>query len=232
MNNLIEAMAEEKRYVANRMNDINTSLSERLMQYGYLTLDEYFQDKKEYLFSQWQPEVYRIDENYLATQMENAIINGQYGIYIMTTENTYAFHGNDTIDYDLCKELSVETVELGYNGGTIIGDKEDLGILLVMPIEFNMTPTLINNKILSIIQEYIDNAELVGNDILINNKKVMGSMSRIVGNSFVWAAQISFANHNELIAKICNKPAIKEPSYIDNIKLSKNELERRILEWL
>lgn len=232
MKNLKGAMEEEKKYVADRLSDIKTNLIDRLSQYGYSDLNDYYTDKRDYLFAEWKPEVYRIDGEYLATKMEKAIVDGQYGIYIMTTNNTYAFHGNDPMDYKLCEDLSVEAIELGYSGGTIIGDAQDLGILLVMPREFNITPMMISQKVLSIIGEFIDNAEISGNDILVDGKKVMGSMNRRVGNSFVWAAQISFADHDELITKICNKTSAKKPSYIDRTKLSRNETERRLLKWL
>lgn len=232
MRDIRSAIEEEKRYIADRLSNLNTNLADRLAVYGYSNLNDYYSDKREHLFTEWKPEVYRIDGEYLATKMEKAIIDGQYGIYIMTTNNIYAFHGNDPIDYKLCEELSVETVELGYAGGTIIGDNQDLAILLVMPREFNITPTMINQKILSIISESIENVEINGNDILVDGKKVMGSMNRRVGDSFVWAAQISFTDHNELITKICNKPAIKKPSYIDKSKLSRDEMEWRLLKWL
>lgn len=48
MRNLQKAMIEEKAYVTDRMNNIDTSLLERLKQYGYKTLEEYFKEKKEY----------------------------------------------------------------------------------------------------------------------------------------------------------------------------------------
>lgn len=232
MKDIQNAIKEEKKYIAERLSNINTSLIDRLAQYGYSNLNDYFNDKRDHLFENWKPEIYRIDGEYLSTKMEQAIIDGQYGVYIMDTKKTYAFHGNDSIDYKLCEDLSVETIELRYAGGTIIGDAQDLGILLVMPREFNITTSMINQKVLSIIGESIQDVELSGNDILVNGDKVMGSMSRIVGNSFVWAAQISFADHSDLITKICNKPAIKKPSHIDKSKLSRNKLERRLLKWL
>ena len=232
MKDLKKAMKEEQLYIADRMAKKETSLLQRLSKYGYTDLNEYFLDKRNHLFSEWKPEIYRVDGHFLNTQMEKAIINGRYGIYIMDTKKPYAYHGNDEIDYDLCKSLEIETIEMNYSGGTIIGDQQDLGILLVMPKELDLTFNKINQKVLEIIQEYIPDAELNGNDILINDEKIMGSMGRIVGPSIVWAAQISFADHMELINKVCHKKSGKKPCYINNNRLTRGELERRLVKWL
>ena len=46
MKNLIKAIAEEQLYLADRKQNINTSLIDRLAPYGYSTLKEYFTDKQ------------------------------------------------------------------------------------------------------------------------------------------------------------------------------------------
>jgi hypothetical protein len=57
-------------------------------------------------------------------------------------------------------------------------------------------------------------------------------MHRNVGNAFVWAAQISFSNHTDIISKICHKSSVKMPGTIDNQKLNRDELEKEVLKWL
>ena len=182
------AIEEERLYVADRMKSINTSLPDRLQKYGYDSLTEYFAEKTEYLFNEWKPEVFRINEDFLDTEMEKAIINDDYGIYIIAPTGTYAFHGDDVIDYDLCNELDVRVIEMGYSGGTIVGSDADLGILLVMPSSIGFTNNIIMNKFYDIISKRIDNVTIAGNDILVDGEKVLGSMTRNTGDSFVWAA--------------------------------------------
>lgn len=230
MKNLQLAMAEEKAYVADRINRINTSLPDRLKQFGYDTLDEYFKDKYEYLFNEWAPEVYPIDVRTITTDLEAAVRNKRYGIYISTTDGLYAFHGSDEIDYALCDELGITVAELYYKGGTIIGGVEDLGIEIVAPVELGLHTYQILSKFHEIISKYEDSAEIAGNDILVNGKKVLGSMYRIVGNVFVWAAQVSFGEHDEIIEKICTKKSSKKPSRLTS--LDRNTLEREVLKWL
>ena len=232
MKNLQRAMNEEKLYVADRMNNINTSLPDRLKPYGYEQLDEYFKEKREYLFKQWKPKVYYVDVRTQTTELENAVQNEQYGIYISTAESLYAFHGSDDIDYELCEQLGVCVAELYHIGGTIIGSAEDLGIEIVAPREIGLDSNYILSKFLSIISKYEDSAVIVGNDILVNGEKVLGSMRRDVGNAFVWAAQISFGEYTEIIEKVCQKKSQKKAGRIKHGTLKRDLLEKEVLKWL
>lgn len=231
MKDLQGAMREEKSYVADRIQNIDTNLAERLMQYGYPDLKEYFDEKKEYLLSRWTPKVYYIDEDFLDTRMEQNIQNGVDGIYIITPKSEcYAFHGNDEIDYDECAELGVRPIEMHYCGGTIVGSKDDLGILFVIPKDISLSSADIMKKVMEIVHTDCPEAVCCGNDILIDGNKVMGSMTRNVDNHFVWAAQFSFADHGELISKICKKEQKKKPSTFHG--LTRDRLEREVLGWL
>jgi lipoate-protein ligase A len=71
-----------------------------------------------------------------------------------------------------------------------------------------------------------------GNDILVNGEKVMGSMQRQIGSTTVWAAQFSFAEHDELIGRICKKEMKKHPAIFHKDSLTKEVLEREVLRWL
>lgn len=224
-------MDEEKAYIECRLNDINANFSERLLTCGYKSVTEYFEDKRKYMFSQWNPNVYYIDEDFLDTQMEQNIQNGVDGIYIITPKSKYyAFHGNDEIDYDECSLLGVRPIEMHYVGGTIIGSDEDFGILIVTPRDMMFSHSVIMRQVMKIVTEKCPDAISNGNDILIDGKKVMGSMTRYVGNYFIWAAQFSFAEHNELITKICKKKTYKRPTIFKS--LTKHTLEEDVVKWL
>ena len=156
----------------------------------------------------------------------------KYGIYISTSDGLYAFHGSDVIDYDLCEKLNVHVAELFHQGGTIIGSNADLGIEIVAPIDLGLDSNYILNKFHEIISKYIDGATIDGNDILVNGEKVMGSMRRNVGNTFVWAAQVSFLDYSDIISQVCNKQSAKKPSHIDSTLLTRDMLEKEVLIWL
>lgn len=232
MKDLNRAMEEEKKYLIDKSNKIDTNLSDRLSAYGYYNLKDYFTDKKEYLFNQWKPEVFPIAIEDLTTELESAVQNGKYGIYISVAKGLYAFHGNDDIDYQQCKRDGVYVAELYHRGGTIIGNEEDFGIEIVAPMFIGLDVNRIIGKFYEIINRYEDNVAIDGNDILVNDEKVLGSMTRNVGNVFVWAAQVSFGDHSDVIDKVCKKRSKKKPGRLHHEKLTKDVLQREVLKWL
>ena len=233
MKDLLKAIREESDYVSDRMKGINTNLAERLVLYGYESLEEYFIEKKAYLFEKWIPEVFYVDEEWLNTKMESAIASEEYGVYIIAPKSkVYAFHGNDDIDIEECRSLGVKVIEMRYAGGTIIGSSEDFGIMVVAPVDILLTEDMILSNVLRIIRQYAPEAEINGNDILVDGEKIMGSMRRNVGNTYVWAAQFSFAEHDELIYKLCKKETKKRPGAIGKYSLQRDYLEAEVLKWL
>ncbi len=232
MKNLAAAMAEEQKYIENRFKNIKSNLLENIKPFGYNTLESYIQDKKTYIFNTWQPEVYYVDVSTLTTTLQNAIKNKQYGIFISTSDNSYAFHGNDEIDYELCEKLNVTPVELYYQGGTIIGGPNDFGIWIFTPTELQFTFYDFITGFYNILSKYISGIVINKNDFLLDNKKIMGSMSRATLNGYIWAAQFSFTDQTQLIEKLCNKKSDKVPGYIENSKLTKEQFKIEVLKWL
>ena len=188
--------------------------------------------EKEQLFNAWIPTIYRIPIEEYAKVVEDAVLTAQHGIYISYGEGLHAYHGSQPLDRELCESLGVRVVDLNYNGGTIIGSADDLSIIMVFPESIGMTHEVIIGKIVEIISKYVPNTTIDGNDILVDGNKVSGSMSRTLCGSFEWAAQISFADYTDYIAKICNKPPVKKPSFIDSNLLTRDKLEEEILNWL
>lgn len=230
MNNIEQAIERERNLTASGVEQ--KDLLPHLKEFGFDHLSQYYDAKREHLFAQWIPEVYYIDIGEFAAVTEDAIQNGKYGIYIPTEEGIHAYHGNDKIDYKLCESLGVRVVELNYGGGTIIGSASDLSIMVVFPRNMGMNHPSLIHKFRDIIGKYVPNVTRHGNDILVNGEKVSGSMTRFVGDSFVWAAQVSFADYTEYIQQICNKPQRKKPAFIDNSLLTRDKLEEEILTWL
>ena len=230
---LNKAMEIEQIYLAHRMKGEEPfHLVDKIIELGYSSLEEYFKEKGEYKFSQWIPEVYRIDVSEFSAAVEDAILHEKYGIYIPVADGLYAYHGTDDIDYALCSELGVRVIELNYTGGTIVGSSEDLSIEIVMPNSIGFDSRIINNKILEIVSAYVNGVSISGNDLLLNGEKVMGSMTRYVGNTFVWAAQISFGEYYDIIQQVCNKESVKKPSHIPSDKITRVQLESEVLKWL
>ncbi len=187
---------------------------------------------KELIFEEWKPNVFYIDIKDYARTVEDAFINGKEGIYISNGEGVHAYVGDKVFDYDLAKELNVLPVELNYVGGTILGSCKDLSIIIVFPRIMDVDHEFIISNITNIISKYVPNTTYNGNDILVDDKKVSGSMMRQNEVSTIWAAQISFEDYSKYIAKLCYKPPIKKPSYIDSNLITRDDLEHEILNWL
>jgi lipoate-protein ligase A len=183
-------------------------------------------------FNEWIPEIYRVPIDEYDRVVENAVLTGQYGVYIPSGEKIHAYHGSYPIDRELCKELNVCVVDLGYNGGTLLGSHKDFTIIIVAPVDMGLNHELIINKYYEIISKYVPNTTIDRNDILIDGNKVCGSMERTIGVVYEWGAQVSFADYSEYISKICNKPQAKKPTYIDSNLLTRDKLEEEILAWL
>ena len=185
------------------------------------------------LFNFNKLKLYKIPVNQLSEKLKDAVSYGNFGIYMPeSTPSIHAWHGNEEIDYELCKELGVEVVDIGYKGGTIISSEKDLSMMIVFPKSSRLNDEVLINKFVEIISKYINNVTIDGNDILVNGEKVCGTSFTTILNVCAWTASVSFDDYSDYIAKICNKPAKKKPSYIDNTLLSKDTLEKEILEWL
>lgn len=183
-------------------------------------------------FEDWKPEVYRVPIEKYAEVTENAMITNKYGIYILDADSLYVHHGNSPLDYELCEELGIKVNELKYAGGNIIGSGKDLTVHIIFPKTMGMTHEIIIEKIAKIIGKYVPNTTYDGNDILVDGEKVSGSAIRQICGSWVWMAQISFGEYSEYIKKLCQKPAIKKPAYINNTLLTRDVLKDELVTWL
>lgn len=234
MRNIELALAEEQRYIEEKLAGKQSSLIDRLKPFGYSTLTEYFNDKKDLQFRNWNPEFHPVDIKDASIELKNAIMQNKTGVWYTYSDGLYAFHGSDEIDYDLCSKIGIVIADMDYKGGTIIGGPNDLGIEFLVPREVEMYPNDFMNKFYRIIKKYFPNDEVIisGNDILLNNKKVLGSMTRSLSKISVWAAQLSFDNHQETINLICNKKSTKDPGYMDKNILSRDIVLKEVSEWL
>lgn len=231
--NIEAAIAEEKVYIHERLNGIDSSLTERLAPYGYDALDEYFADKRAYLFAQWKPELYVTDIAVFPETVADAIANRKHGIYMVNYDGVCAWCGRENqVDRDLCKELGVRVVELRHNGGVIVSSENDVDIMIIAPMTYGLTRMDFMEKYHEILSAHFPDAEIVDNDILIGGKKVVGMATGSVNDVFMIVTHVSFTNYSELIDKICNKKSEKEPGFVDDTVFTRDEMVEEVLSWL
>jgi hypothetical protein len=222
----------EQQYLDTRDTLKTLSLLNRLSTVGYTSLDTYFKDKTEYLVRTSNPTIYEPVMLGIEDAVEASVKTKEVSVYIPTASDVFAWHGSETIDYDLCKSLGVTVYEMRYLGGTIISGPEDFSIAVIIDENTDVTSDYFMNRFYSYFRQYFSNVVLNNNDILINDKKILGSMTRRANGMFIFATQVSFVDRTNLINQICPPDSGKIPGCIDNSILTKEMLKNEVLSWL
>lgn len=242
MAELIEAILEEQKYVEEKLQGHQSNLLERLKPYGFNTLDEYFNEKREYLilkdrdqlFNAWKPSRVEVkDSTWLREELIPYALNDQDGIYIYTTDTYFVTHGHeDKLDPEVVKTLNIDEILLEFNGGCFIGDSSTLAIMILSPSYIGIDLNYVLKNYKQIFLKYFDDVIIDNNDILINGKKVMASYEQLVKNIHLCGVVISFKDFTDIIKQACHKTINKKPGYIDSTILSKEQLLEEVLSWL
>ena len=235
MRNLIDAMAEEKAYVADRMNGIETALIDRLAPYGYDNLAEYFNEKREYEFSQ-------VKFNFVEEPMPNGVseifkmINtNEPGVLFVDWEDTYVVCGNrglEEFNQEYCEEHDITFFPLYTNGGTIVGSCGDFSLGICCPKGIVHDAHYILNNISSILQKYTSAIISVdGNDIVADGKKICGSANYTQKNMLMVIMHFSFSDWTDLISNICLTTKQSKPvGYVDFME--REQFKTEVLRWI
>lgn len=215
MDNLDKAFELEKEYHSLRLNHNAKSEFDflgKLKKLGY-SPERYLEDKdnsylKNLKIVYSKPEFLIQDISKMIYSEQNSIL------FIKDSEVVYL--GTDSYNKQYCEENKIVVLPLNYSGGTIVTTKEDLGIVLCIKEELSQDRLLI--KINRWITENVSKSDIVGNDILINGYKVLGSSHRRVGNKNIYYYQVSFDVNLDRIKKICVKEMKKEPRGLKSFK--------------
>ena len=117
--------------------------------------------------------------------------------------------------------------------GVIIADPNDLSFLVMRP--YDETKSICDDfesLLSSYIKSKFPNSEFVGNDILIDGKKAIGTASGILNGMTLFMFAASFVDNSELINLLCPPGHIKVPQPIDTSILTKEEFKNEIISWL
>ena len=235
MKNIIAAIAEEKAYIADRMQGIETSLIARLEQYGYTSLDPYFVDKMDYLFSQVE---FNVVEELMPKgvgEIFNMLNTNKAGVLLVDWEDTYvvcADRGIKEFNQQYCEEHGITFFPLYTGGGTIVGSVGDFSFGVCTPKNVVKSSSYILNKVRDILQKYTDKSVTInGNDICVDGKKISGTANYTKGDVFMVILHFSFGDHSELISNICTTAKeSKSITYVDF--MTRSELKKEVLLWL
>ena len=154
------------------------------------------------------------------------------GVLFVDTNETFVFKGNSNKNFNMeyCIENKIPVYSIHTNGGAIISMNGDFSFGICVPKEYvGVRMDFVLKKVKEIFEQYTNRVEIKGNDILINDKKVLGSAIYRMNDMFMWVGHFSFVDSADLIKKICPE-SVKEPSFISEI--TREQFKQEVLKWL
>lgn len=232
--NIKNAIEEEKLYVEERLNNqTGGSLIDRLSKYGYDSLSEYFEDKKDYLLKTTNFEFYTGDANGMLEIGREAFGSKTPYVFIPTLAKTSIWKGLDAmIDRKICYMLDIDVFDVGANGGVIVTSPEDLSLEILIPDNLDVDFNYFLERFYKFYKKYFDDVVIDNNDILINGVKVQGSGYIENNGMFMFLSHISFVDNSKIIGQVCIKTSDKQAGWIDSNVLTKEMLYQEVMSWL
>lgn len=233
MKDIINAIQAQQEYrQALEVNPFTANIYEYLAPYGYTDLDDFTSDKIEYLLKNSNiPITITNPEVGIAITLDNFAHGQQQVVFCINNEKIYAWHCNDDIDTELFGDYGIPI----YETGAILGSPDDLDIALILSRddfdECNFYKYF-NNRLATCLSAALPKHEVVAdnNDILIDDKKIMGSSIAINDDCLLYVAHISFYDFSALAKILCSKESTKTPGCVP-AELSRATLIDEFKSW-
>lgn len=238
MKDIAKAIQLEEEYLYRKVDlqDNTANIYEYLAEAGYDDIEEYRNDAREYYLKSQNMILERV---YITTEsldewvklaMSNKKLFRSSDIEDPSL-GTVAIVGLSFTEFDKFNSKGVYPVVFNYMRGCIITGINDLNFCLCLPNKswLNLSDIILE-KLAKFISKKYDNVIIDKNDILVNNKKVVGLA--IINNNKMSCiiCHISLTDYTDLINELCPPHNGKIPGYIDNI--TKKEFEEEIQSWL
>ena len=233
MADIRKAIEKEKEYISNIINNVDTpALIDLLKEYGFNSLDDYFTAKKEYKFLNCGMKIKEINTGDGIETIMNLLINKSPTLLFNENSETFVYRLTDEMNDEYCINNNIPVYDIYADGGTIVVNNGDLSIAIIIPDDIEINNEYILNGIKNILLKYFENVEVDNNDIMINNKKCIGTAHINKNGMIAFVASCSFSDKTELIRNICIAPSSKIAGYIDNNSLSRDKLKEELSLWL
>lgn len=229
MKNIQLAMGIEQEYIQYRLQGYEPySLFEKITECGFDSLDDYYNDKREYLINCLDFEVVdTVPEQ--GAYMTAMSVQANHPIIIFgNTDNTYVFHGTESYNELYCQDNGINVIDYHSNGGNIIISEGDLSVGICLPVK-DISLQYILERLKSILSKFVDGVSVDNNDIMIDGKKVIGSAIYQTDTAIGFVSHFSFSDKSDLINSICLESR-KPVGYIQGI--SRDQIRQEILLWL
>lgn len=200
---------------------------------GYDNYDEYYNDVQEYMLRIQNyeiKEVENVSEDCYVNYLQNKIPALVYNIH---SDNNFAFVPNSFDKDDLFAKYNIIPQRMNYdaNNGVIITSDGDLKMVIIVPDFIKLPKDYFLVKLYNYLSNYFDNVFIDNNDIMLHNKKIVGSGVQNINSMNVYMFQITFVDRAELIKQVCTS-SVKEPGFIDENIISQEKLKNEIVSWL
>lgn len=235
MNKIEQGIEINNQHIYNVINQIPEEISfyEQIVNLGFKDLEDFFEQKKEYEMQQFLKGKVFVTNPIDGLQL---IQNKNFGIISVDDNYTFVYKGNNKkeINMEYCQQNNIPVYNYGTFGGAVVVSPGDYNIGVILPPTIKVNSNFFLNNITLILKKYFENVKVDNNDILIDNKKVLGSANFGNEEYFFFVAQISFSDKTELIQSICGDidENGKQPGYINPNILSSNQLKEELLIWL
>lgn len=225
-----QAIQAEKDYIKNKLlNSYTRPLITIIQEYGYENLDAYFQAKRDYLIKLLNFNIIYYKGNDIFETVEELLNKEEPAILFVEHQEPFIYHGNKAYNLDAAQEAMLDVHEGGYTGGTIIGDKGDLSIGIFYPNEIDVNSNYFLDTISEALSLFNIQSTVDNNDLMVDNKKVLGSAMLTAENYNAFVSYLSFGDKTKLIKEICGENA-KAPGFISGVSIKK--LEQGVIKCL
>ena len=233
MKDIEKAIAFEREYLENRMKDEEPfHLIDKIKECGFDDLNDYFNAKAECKFGELHFSYIEKTPAECIDYFFSMMDTKETGVVFIDSNETFVFSGESKpFNVEYCKENDIPIYPLYTAGGAIVSTPGDFSIGLCFPDEVGVDVRFILSKLKDIFSKYMDNVTVNGNDILIDEKKICGSIMYYQNGMKCFACHFSFNDNTELVEKICNASgSVKTPTFIYGltVPMFKQELK----EWL
>lgn len=238
MRNIVLAIEKEKEYLRDKVEigDPELNIYNYLYEAGYYRLEDFHFDKTEYLLKQQNLTMERI---FITTDSLNnwvdRVMTGETFFCSADTETTelgtVAICGYKFNDFDKYIENGVLPVVFNYSRGVNITGIHDFNFCICVPLEVELTSEFLLKKLLYFIYKKNPTARIDSNDIMVEDRKVVGLTPINNPEKCVFIVHISLTDYIDLIYKLCPpKDPNKKPGFLTNI--TKQEFEEEVQSWL
>lgn len=233
MADIIGAMAKEREYLRYRMKGEEPyHLIDVLKEYGFGSLGEYFAAKNERIFNTLEFSFIKKNPSECIDYFFKMMNEKETGVVFIDSDRTFVFSGESKpYNANYCEENNIPIYPLYTKGGAIVSTEGDFSIGICYPEYIAADVTFILLKLRDIFSKYMSGVMVNGNDLLLDGKKICGSIMYQKNGMRCFACHFSFKDNSELIENICNiSGSIKIPTAVRDLTV--DEFKSEVCEWL